>query len=434
MKNYMKEIEKLKENPRITALPHELIVEILLRLPVRSLLRFKCVCKKWLSTISDPQFCKSHYDLAAAPTHRLLNLPEGIADVVESFDVDASLNDDSAVVNLKFPPYTAPFFQTIGSCRGFVLLTKMMHPTGDLILWNPSTAAHREIPATYADWNSWYDPSTRFRQGIPPYFAHFMFQFLYGFGYDQLKDEYLLVLIRLENRPEPQVIHCSSNSFMVSVRYGGPVVKSSRPRIEVLSLNTNVPSFYYDDVEYLDLGYESNCGIFLDKSLHWLVKSKATQLHVVLAFDLVDRSLLEIPLSPDLAAELAIYKNGYLRVLGGCLSVGYSSGGDGPEVAEIWVMKDYKVQSSWTKSFVLTFLDLVDGVHFFPMFFTRGGGIFGADENGTHWKFSDDGKKLENYSSGQEGALRVCDMYRESILTLPELALPDDFEEENEDA
>ncbi|TKY47881.1 F-box/kelch-repeat protein [Spatholobus suberectus] len=35
------------------SLPLELVREILLRLPVRSVLRFKCVCKSWLSVVSD---------------------------------------------------------------------------------------------------------------------------------------------------------------------------------------------------------------------------------------------------------------------------------------------------------------------------------------------------------------------------------------------
>lgn len=49
---------------------HDLIVEILLRLPIKSLLRFKCVCKSWLSFISDPHFVKSH--LVVAPTNQTL--------------------------------------------------------------------------------------------------------------------------------------------------------------------------------------------------------------------------------------------------------------------------------------------------------------------------------------------------------------------------
>ncbi|RHN63682.1 putative F-box domain-containing protein [Medicago truncatula] len=41
-------------------LPEELIVEILLRLSVKSLLQYKCVCKTWKTLLSDPQFAKSH--------------------------------------------------------------------------------------------------------------------------------------------------------------------------------------------------------------------------------------------------------------------------------------------------------------------------------------------------------------------------------------
>ncbi|KAG4970224.1 hypothetical protein AAZX31_13G091900 [Glycine max] len=37
----------------VVYLPEELIIEILLRLPVKSLLRFKRVCNSWLSLISD---------------------------------------------------------------------------------------------------------------------------------------------------------------------------------------------------------------------------------------------------------------------------------------------------------------------------------------------------------------------------------------------
>ncbi|KAJ4967080.1 hypothetical protein NE237_018929 [Protea cynaroides] len=40
-------------------LPQELVREVLLRLPVKPLLRFKCVCKDWFTIISDPLFAKA---------------------------------------------------------------------------------------------------------------------------------------------------------------------------------------------------------------------------------------------------------------------------------------------------------------------------------------------------------------------------------------
>lgn len=37
------------------------VIEVLLKSPERSLLRFKCVCKSWRSIISSPPFVDQHY-------------------------------------------------------------------------------------------------------------------------------------------------------------------------------------------------------------------------------------------------------------------------------------------------------------------------------------------------------------------------------------
>lgn len=42
-------------------IPHEITLQVLARLPAKSLMRFKCVCKLWESTICDPQFVQSHH-------------------------------------------------------------------------------------------------------------------------------------------------------------------------------------------------------------------------------------------------------------------------------------------------------------------------------------------------------------------------------------
>jgi hypothetical protein len=41
-------------------LPDEVVVDILHRLPVKSLIRFRCVCKSWNSLIQTPAFIDSH--------------------------------------------------------------------------------------------------------------------------------------------------------------------------------------------------------------------------------------------------------------------------------------------------------------------------------------------------------------------------------------
>ncbi|XP_057417827.1 F-box/kelch-repeat protein At3g06240-like [Lotus japonicus] len=286
-------------------LPHDLIVQILLRLPVRSLLRFKSVCKSWLSLISDPQFGKSHFDLAAAPTHRCLVKINNFK--LESLDVDASVLDQSSEVNLKFPytGYVIFHIQILGSCRGFIALVR----GGDAIVWNPSTCVQRKI----AD-----DIEMKI-------YGH-----LYGFGYDKSTDDFLLVFIDL---------------IAFEFFEDGTTVAEYHSSIEIFSLKT--PSLFYPEpIPYVKPeGFNSSyLGFFLNEALHWLVTNAETYLHAIIAYDLVERSLSEIPLSPILAAKLQ-HQVYYLRVMEECLSLCYP--GDATSMAEIWMMKEYKVQSSW---------------------------------------------------------------------------------------
>jgi hypothetical protein len=53
-------------------LPHELIIQILLRFPMKSLIRFKCVYKSLFSLISHSNFGNSHFQLSTTQTRRIL--------------------------------------------------------------------------------------------------------------------------------------------------------------------------------------------------------------------------------------------------------------------------------------------------------------------------------------------------------------------------
>jgi hypothetical protein len=54
----------------------ELIIEILSRLPVKTLMQIKCVCKSWKTLVSDdPSFVKLHLKQSPRNTHLLL-LPQ----------------------------------------------------------------------------------------------------------------------------------------------------------------------------------------------------------------------------------------------------------------------------------------------------------------------------------------------------------------------
>ena len=53
-------------------IPNDLVEEILSRLPVKSLMRFKCISKAWHTLISSHQFAKSHFQRASQNPNLLM--------------------------------------------------------------------------------------------------------------------------------------------------------------------------------------------------------------------------------------------------------------------------------------------------------------------------------------------------------------------------
>ncbi|KAK3016185.1 hypothetical protein RJ639_007025 [Escallonia herrerae] len=81
-------------------LPDDIAVNVLLILPVKSLLRFKCVSKSWRSLITDPLFVKQHLKRAYDPCNTALcrfgvvgsSCPSAIKGLINLH----SINDDAS--------------------------------------------------------------------------------------------------------------------------------------------------------------------------------------------------------------------------------------------------------------------------------------------------------------------------------------------------
>ncbi|PHT85412.1 hypothetical protein T459_07518 [Capsicum annuum] len=84
--------------------PHDIIIEILLKLPAKSLLRFKGVCKSWRSLIEDSRFINLRHDRCKSDinSHKFLMSCKK-EDHCYYYSVDAPLQHDS-VVSLVDPP------------------------------------------------------------------------------------------------------------------------------------------------------------------------------------------------------------------------------------------------------------------------------------------------------------------------------------------
>ncbi|KAM3249605.1 hypothetical protein P3L10_011375 [Capsicum annuum] len=162
---------------KIPTLPLELIIEILSRIPVKSLLKFTCVLKSWLDLISSPDFIKSHLEVSANNkdnTHHRLMLcycnDDNFKDWSLSsllYEPDKAEESDSnyPIKNLK------KSYHSMDSVNGLICL---VNESDDLYLWNPSIRKYKKLPDSTIN-------STDVSHSV------------YGVGYDKFHDNYKVV-------------------------------------------------------------------------------------------------------------------------------------------------------------------------------------------------------------------------------------------------
>ncbi|KAK2997809.1 hypothetical protein RJ639_025745, partial [Escallonia herrerae] len=162
--------------------PEDLVREILLMLPVKSLLRYESVCMSWYTLITKPSFISAHFNYNAAlkKSHCILvkrSLPEHVppTESVLSFLSDEISGDDHVPPTEIIIPHYNHFLQMVGPCNGIVCLTDHLV----IILCNPSIRDFKVLPA----------PSFNYPQGL------FSRTLGVGFGFDPHSCEYKVIRI-----------------------------------------------------------------------------------------------------------------------------------------------------------------------------------------------------------------------------------------------
>ena len=162
---------------------------------------------------------------------------------------------------------------------------------------------------------------------------------------------------------------------------------------------------------YLNASAYPKVGLFFNEAIHWLAsRHHDSSVEVIVAFDLMERKLLEIPLLDDFDHGLVYYG---LWVFEEFLSIWNMNFHN--HTLEIWVMKEYKLHFSWTKTLVIPIDD--DILYFSPIYSTKSGDIIGTDGDRGLVKYNDKGLPLE-YLEMNLNASEVA-MYKESLLSFP---------------
>ncbi|KAL0367352.1 UNVERIFIED_CONTAM: F-box/kelch-repeat protein [Sesamum radiatum] len=280
-------------------LPEEIITEILLRLPVKALLRFRCVTKSWLSLISTPQFIKTHLRISSKSniySHNRLVVGSGpLPMVFNTFSLCPNIDhENSSMDNLVFDYPTSDtddLIRIVGSCNGLVCVA--VYPN-TVVLWNPATRKSRKLPV-----------SDRYLSDLE-----------YGFGYDASSDDYKVV-----------------ESGWV---FRDPGVYETQVMVYSWRADT------WRTVDWPAGKILDGPGVFVDGAIHWKVYHGGRPSNCVVVAQNVTTetcSILELPACGSDGGNVM------LGVSGGCLCASY----DYYSYMDVWMLKESGRKESWTK-------------------------------------------------------------------------------------
>ncbi|OIT27851.1 PREDICTED: F-box/kelch-repeat protein At3g23880-like [Nicotiana attenuata] len=360
------------ENHLHQELPQELIIEILVRLPVKLLLKFRCVSKSWLSLLSNTEFHKTHVNFSIKNpkmtdyTIAGVTSVSGLGKICHVYTIKCE-NLFITVAKHGCPPKSLPLSAwLLGSCNGLVCLTS---DSFTLMLLNPCTGNFNVFP----------DTMSQYKVGAGGCYVR------YGFGYDASIEDYKVV--KIFSFPQNEGRHENI--------------------VKVYSLKANSWSTIH--------GFNSGringmVGVFVNGALHWDVCHP----HISRAFS----EIVTLDLAAERHGKIALPSNedgGIHWTLGVSRGRLVACCNYETNKADMWVMKEYGVEKSWTKLVAIS-LPVDRRVDITPLYVAENGDVLlklGTElilYNSRNTSF----KRLADYVSGDFLQVQVA-TYLESL-------------------
>ncbi|KAK9155389.1 hypothetical protein Sjap_002869 [Stephania japonica] len=294
----------------------ELIFDILSRLPVKDLLRFKSVCKSWRQLIADPLFIKAQFNRSInndslsflyTLNHHHLYLCSASNALTESTKIDLTFNGSPLSV-----------VQIIGSCNGFICFDSYSY---GIIVLNPSTRELIKLPELPGIWSSTYS-------------------IIWGFGF------------------------CSNTQLFKVVRI---VYFSSKAKTQIMVHTVGIANGWRRVSQPPPVVVHQQKQVLVGGVPHWTAFGVT-----VVYFDVAREVFEKIPCPRNESGKAKIDSLGELR---GCLCVFRRFYLEGH--IEIWVMDEHGVEDSWNRKFIIPHSIIVyeGNMGCRPMWFLRNGKI-----------------------------------------------------------
>lgn len=354
---------------RLCYLPDEVVEEILLRLPPKSLMRFKCVCKSWNTLISDPSFADKHLHISnnhhSSSTPLLLTLKRnrnyGNGYLQQRYLVSFSSDDDDVKDDTDHLPCGIEYLDLsviLGVDNANVL--RGSHCNGVLSLSELLNSSEKRVFL--------YNPSTREFRVLPTCAINAFFIGVEGFGYDSKANDYKFV----------RMFHSAEINDYIAMVYsmGSDSWRQIKVGVEGLVYVSNNVRVLYRGVYY------------------WWVPNLSDSSEVLLSFDMSSEEFDIIRLPDSVQKQLIGPK--ILSVWNESLLIFSVTSKMGSISFDIWAMTDCPggVKGlSWTK--LLTVGPLV-GISF-PMAFWKNDELLMHTEDGRIASYNLGSQKLRKF-------------------------------------
>uniref|UniRef100_M8BZL4 Uncharacterized protein n=1 Tax=Aegilops tauschii TaxID=37682 RepID=M8BZL4_AEGTA len=302
------------------SLPDEIMTEVLLRLPVKSLLRFRAVCRSWAANLSSHQFCTLHTakvdadaDAAPAPPRLLFVAPT--AGYNSTAIYSCSPSGPSADVILTLDEVRGNFVGPVAAqCRGLSLLYDAV-PTAYYVL----NAATREV--------------TR----LPP--CPDAPRSSAGLGFDPRTNEYKVVRLFLHSCYDKQLrdsrllTKCDTYTLGVGGRRGDQWTPAAG----------GVPSSQAAQAALANADLDRLPPVFVNGFLHWLMLPLVQKTMSIMSFSITEEAFGWVQPPPFITS-----RNSHLVELDGHLCMARDLRADSPSILEIWKLLQGSTSGDWS--------------------------------------------------------------------------------------
>uniref|UniRef100_A0A7N0UZZ2 F-box domain-containing protein n=1 Tax=Kalanchoe fedtschenkoi TaxID=63787 RepID=A0A7N0UZZ2_KALFE len=286
-------------------LPDEVTTQIFIKLPVKTLMRLKTVCRRWRWLISDPQFVSKHLRLSVKSDHTLKLLTkqaDGRFGYASIRALDENVFAGFEAVNLGTPFPTRRVILR-GSCNGLLFVevgVKEFH------LWNPLTREVKSLPS------------------MPGVVANEIWiRGVLGLGFDEINEDYKVIFAFEDDNATKQGI------VMRHMLY---------------SLRADAWRDLHDVGMAIKAQYDTS--LAFNGALHWFSykddDSGDSLLWYIVAFDMASERFREIGLPDKLVGRFPVQK----LCVNGCLGVVESH--TLSTTYHLWALKNYDDEGSWS--------------------------------------------------------------------------------------